>query len=191
LQKEEIEKQQTDSQQQMILIQEQMKRQKEEAFRQMAQEKRDRERREQLRREHDASLNRPRQVAPKPVIKQQPVLPPQNYIRPSHQELPFQPENEGEECLLNQFQIHRGTPVDFQLPRVTLIKRNQNYFFGQRRFVPLYQDNTIYVKEGTDYTPFNQWLNKVERVEAIRLKGLKSAQAFLIQSSAFLQQVPS
>jgi len=190
LEREAIEKQQKDSQQEMILIQEQMKRQKEEAFRQMEQEKRDRERRELLRKEHDASLNRPRapKPIPQPVVKKPVVVP-----RPlSHslldQQLPFQPENELEECLLSEYQIHLSQSVpDPRFPLVKLTKRNGHYWIGQRRFDPVFVDQeSIYIKEGNDRKPFLLWIEKVEKVESIRLKGLQSAQSLLLQTSAFM-----
>jgi len=187
LEKEAIENQQKESQQEMILIQEQMKRQKEEAFRQMEQEKRDRERRELLRREHEASLNRPRVPKPKqPLVK--PVLPlPRRRSAGYDQPLPFQPENELEECLLSEYQIHLSQSVpDPKLPLVKLTKRNGQYWIGQRRFDPVFVDQeSIYIKEGKDLNSFLLWIGKVEKVESMRLKGLQTAQSLLLQTSAF------
>jgi hypothetical protein len=185
LEKEAIEKQHNESQQQMQLIHEQMKRQKEEAFRQMEQEKRDRERRELLRREHDASLNRPRQVL-KPVI-QPVVVKPKIVRRRSDQGLAFQPENELEENLLSEYQIHLSqSELDPKLPRVTLSKRNGKYWIGQRRIDAIFLDESIYIKEGANLNPFLIWIKNAERIEAIRLKGLQSAQPLLLQTSAFM-----
>jgi len=187
LEKEAIERQQKESQQEMLLIHEQMKRQKDDALRQMEQEKRDRERRELLRREHDASLNRPRQVKP---VKQVPIVkpPPRRIVhRVSDQQLPFQPENDLEECLLNEYQSHLSqSDYNLKFPRVTLSKHHGKYWIGQRRFDPVQVDHeSIYIKEGNSLTPFLEWIEKVERVESIRYQGLKSAHSLLLQTSAF------
>jgi len=193
LEREAIENQQKESQQEMILIHEQMKRQKEEAFRQMEQEKRDRERRELLRKEHEASLNRPRapKPIPQPVVKKPPVVVQRRSMPMGSgrdQQLPFQPENDLEECLLSEYQIHLSqSEPDPRFPSVKLTKRNGQYWIGQRRFDPVYVDEeSIYIKEGNDKTSFLMWIGKVERVESIRLKGLQSAQSLLLQTSAFM-----
>jgi len=181
---EAIEMEQKENQQQMIAIQEQMKKQKEEAFRQMEQDKRDRERRELLRREHDASLNRPRQVQ-KPVVKA-PIKPiprraPANRSF-SNRSLPFEPENELEEALVNEYQC-RSEP-DPKLPAVKLQKRSGYYWIGQRRFDPVLEAYQVYVKEGSRLTPFGEWIVNAERVESLRLKGLQSAHLILLHSSS-------
>jgi myosin heavy subunit len=185
LEREAIENQQKESQQEMLMIHEQMRRQKEDAFRQMEQEKRDRERRELLRREHEASLNRPR---PKPVV--QPVVkpPPVKLVRRRSDEgLAFQPENELEENLLSEYQIHQSqSELDPKLPRVTLSKRNGKYWLGQRRIDAIFLDESIYIKEGASLNPFLIWIKNAERIEAIRMKGLQSAQPLLLQTSAFM-----
>jgi len=179
---EAIETQQKENQQQMIAIHEQMKRQKEEAFRQLEQEKRDRERRELLRREHDASLNKPRQAqkpvarAPKPIPRRAPAN--RSF---SNRSLPFEPENDLEDALLNAYQ-NRSEP-DPKLPAVKLQKRSGYYWIGQRRFDPVLEDQ-VYVKEGSRITPFGEWIETAERVESLRLKGLLSAQLILLQRSS-------
>jgi len=143
--------------------------------------KKDRERREILRREHDASLNRPRQV--KPVIQAAPKPPPRRIQRnlSNRRAQPFEPENDLEEALLNEYQ-YRSEP-DPKLPAVTLQKRAGYYWIGQRRFDPVLEDQ-IYVKEGTRLTAFGEWIEKAERVESLRLKGLLAAQTILLQRSS-------
>jgi len=181
LEKEAIEKQQREAQKEMIAIQEQMKQQKEEAFRLMDEDKRNRERREALRREHEASLNKPRVVQ-----KQQPVAPPpkKRVTAPSSRRgLPFEPEDDVDQELLNEYQ-NRSEP-DEKLPKVILSKRNGYYWIGQRRFVVDLQDQ-LYVKEGASLTPFSTWIEKAERVESLRQKGYQSAQTLFFTQTALL-----
>jgi len=163
----------------MVAIHEQMRRQKEEAFREMEQDRRDRERREILRREHDAALARPRQVPKKPVAQPAPK-PIQRKVR-SSRELPFEPENDLEVELLSEYQS-RSEP-DPKLPAVPFYKRNGYYWIGQRRFEPVLE-NQVYVREGSHLTPFIEWIEKIERVESLRLKGLQSARIILLQQSS-------
>jgi len=188
LEREAIERQQQESQRQMKEIQEQMKRQKEEAFRQMDQERRDRERREQLRREHEESLNRPRKLPkqnqPQPPVVTRPA--PLPVAQVSSEGLPFHPETQGEAQLLSEYQ--QRSPPDPSLPKVYLSKRNGYYWIGQRRFEFEVHDG-VYVREGLSLTPFSDWIEKTERVESLRLKGLLSAQPLLLHQSAQTRNV--
>jgi len=180
LEKEAIERGQRDAQKEMNAIKEQMKQQKEEAFRLMDEDRRNRERRELLRREHEASLNKPRAV----VKKQQPVAPPpKKKIAPSARiGLPFEPEDDVDQELLNEYQ-NRAEP-DQKLPKVILSKRNGYYWIGQRRFEVELQDQ-LYVREGVSHlTLFSTWIEKAERVEGLRQKGYQSAQTLFFQQSA-------
>jgi hypothetical protein len=90
-----------------------------------------------------------------------------------------------EEALINEYQ-YRNQP-DPSLPSVPFYKRNGYYWVGQRRFEPVLEDQ-VYVKEGRGLTPFSIWISEVERVEALRFKGLQSAQLLLLQQSAFTKQ---
>jgi len=182
LEKEAIEKQQREDQKEMIAIQEQMKQQKEDIFRQMDEYRRNRERREALRREHEASLNQPRVVVKKQLVAPPPkkkVTAPASRIG-----LPFEPEDDVDQELLNEYQ-NRSEP-DEKLPKVILSKRNGYYWLGQRRFAVELQDQ-VYVKEGASLTPFSTWIERAERVEGLRQKGYQSAQALFFQQSAFQQ----
>jgi len=167
LETEAIEREHKESQREMLELTEQIKRQKEDAFRQMEQERRDRERREALRREHEDSLNRPRQVPkqiqPKPVVRP----PPRPVVPVSNEGLPFEPENTEDSQLLHEYQ-HRSAP-DTKLPKVLLSKRNGYYWIGQRRFEIDVQDQ-VYVKEGNSLTPFTEWIEKNRKSGIITIK---------------------
>jgi len=78
-------------------------------------------------------------------------------------------------------------PPDEKLPVVTLTKRSEGLFFlGTRKCQIQDESGVLYVKQGEKYEEFVTWLEKNERTEALRAKGLKSAQTvFAFQRGAF------
>jgi len=154
-------------------------RQKDEALRQLEQERRDRERREQLRREHEESLARgaPRPLKRLPVV--QPRRPPPQRRRIDVQGgRPFEPEDERDEAVLNEY-MSRSAP-DPSLPSVPFVKRNGTYWLGGRRCdLDVDEGGQVIIKLGKDIEYFVSWIEKVERVEALRIKGLISAQTVI------------
>jgi len=168
-------------------------RQKDEALRQLEQERRDRERREQLRREHDESLAR---GAPRPLKRLPAGAPPrqqptQRRRRVAQGGRPFEPENEIDEAVLNEYMWR--SPPDASLPSVPFVKRNGTYWLGGRRCnLDVDEGGQVIVKLGKDVEYFAQWIEKVERVEALRIKGLISAQTVitLYQAAGSRVRVP-
>jgi len=106
------------------------------------------------------------------------------YSGSSGDNLPFTPENELDERIIAIYQ-NRILPADSTLPRISLTKRNGKYWLGQRRFEAVFTEiNQVCVKEGTTLTALSDWLEKTERLESLKLKGLLSAQPLLLQDSA-------
>jgi len=166
-------------QQEMLDMHVALKRQKEDAFRQMEQERRDRERREQLRREHEESLSRP-QARPKLQNVQQPAprFVPKRKLESARQGNPFEPSDDRDEAVLNAY-ASRSAP-DASLPNVPFVKRNGTYWLGQRRCDCAVVDNVdVVVILGNCAVPFMDWIEKAERVEGLRIKGLQSAQSMI------------
>jgi len=152
-------------------------RQKEEALRQMDQEKRDRERRELLRREHDQSLARgtTRPVPQRPVA----VVKAPGRTKRTDERLgrPFIPEDDTDEAILQEY-MSRSAP-DPSLPKVPFLKRNGTYWLGQRRCDTVVEGGQVLIQWGKTSEEFLPWLEKAERVEALRLKGLMSAMTIM------------
>jgi len=187
--REAIERQRHASQQQIRDMEESMRRQKDEAFRQLDQERRDRERREQLRREHDAYLARGAEQRP---IRRAPVAAPRpqpNLQRRLDVGRPFEAEDRTDEAVLNAYSA-RPAP-DISLPKVAFFKRNGTYWLGGRRCNAIVDGGQVLVKLGRDTEYFASWIEKAERVEALRLKGLHSAQTVIsLQQALGSRRVP-
>jgi hypothetical protein len=204
---EDIQREQDETLQQFQQLNEKFKQEMDE----IARAERERKEREQLRREHELSFNRPRisqnRNQPKPLPpahtkqqqsvqinrsksqqRSQPTTPPSSRKRrrsslaSSSDESPFVPENDMDEIVLSEYR-NRPEP-DKELPKVSLQKRNGKYWIGQRRFDTVLEDNLLYVKEGKERTPFSTWIERIERLEALRLKGLLSAHPLLLHQGA-------
>jgi len=177
--REAIESQQRATQNQMREMEQAILRQKDEALSLLEKEKRDRARREQLWREHDASLAL---QAPRPPKRTQVVpprpQPPVQRRRIAQGGRPFEPEDATDEAVLNEY-LSRPAP-DASLPTVPFVKRNGTYWLGGRRCNIDFDGDRVLVKlGGNDTEYFSSWIEKVERVEALRLKGLISAQTII------------
>jgi len=181
LEREAIERQQRDSQEQMRLLQEAMVRQKEDALREMEQERRNRARREQLRKEHEEALAAPRPAKRPLAVAPPPKLPPVQRRRLTAGR-PFEAEDDTDEAVLNEYTSR--IPPDASLPAVPFFKRNGTYWLGQRRCNAVVEGGQVVVKIGSDTEHFISWLTKAERVEALKLKGLRSAQTVITLQQA-------
>jgi len=146
------------------------------AFKQMEQEKQERERKLELQREYEAHQRRQReQLQEKLRQKRAPQAKFVPSVRPNLkrklENRPFEPVNEAEEILLEEYS-QRAAP-ESALPKVNLTKRNGVYWLGQRRFTVTYDGSAVIVEPVQE--PFSEWVVKAERIEGLRLKGLQSA----------------
>jgi len=158
-----------------------IRRQKDEALRALEEDRRNRERREQLRREHDESLARsvPRPVKRLPDPRPQPPPQRRRRIDASQAGMPFEAEDSLDNAVLSEY-VSRPAP-DASLPAVPFVKRNGTYWLGGRRCnadVDV-ENGQVIVKLGNDTEHFLTWIEKAERVEALRMKGLHSAQTII------------
>jgi len=151
------------------------------ALNQMEFERKERERKAEVQREYEERQRRQRElqqeklkkkrVAPQAGAKAQ-VATRVGGQKRKLENRPFDAENDVDEQLLDEY-MHRKIPTDDKLPKVALIKRNGVYWLGQRRFSAKIQEGVLVVEPSLD--PFSQWLEKAERVEALRMKGMASA----------------
>jgi len=174
--REHIERQSQASQQSIQEMKDAIQRQKEETLRMMEQERRDRERRELLRKEHNQSLAKgPSRPAPRPVVRA-PERPKQR-TEGGRLGRPFISEDDTDEAILQEY-MSRTAP-DPSLPKVPFLKRNGTYWLGQRRCDAVVEGGQVVIKWGRTSEEFLPWLEKAERVEALRLKGLTSAMTIM------------
>jgi len=64
--------------------------------------------------------------------------------------------------------------------QLLLQKKGSLYFVGCKKCAVEDLNGVLYVKKGQDYVPLQEWIEKIERVEGLRLKGAKSAQTFFV-----------
>jgi len=76
---------------------------------------------------------------------------------------------------------HSRASPDDKLPSVPFTKKAESlYFLGCRKCAVEDLQGLLYVKKGQDYIPLQEWFEKTERVEGLRLKGAKSAATFFV-----------
>jgi len=95
------------------------------------------------------------------------------------QSLPFQPENDLDNFVIQTY-LSRNKHT-LELPDVTFTKgkKEGSYFIGQRRINLDYIDSEVVVIQGNNFKPFQPYLEKQERVEGLKLKALNSAGGLL------------
>jgi len=156
----------------------QIQKTREVAASQIAIEKENRERLERLRKEVDAQQvsnygNKPKVVVP--VVRATPV---NRGGTPARSGANFAPQTSLDYSVFTIY--HSRSAPDEQLPSVTFSRRGEGLFFlGVKKCVIEEMPGGVYVKKGQDYEPLQQWLERNERVEGLRLKGLKSANTFV------------
>lgn len=168
--------QQRAAQLQMEQLQQAILRQKDDALREMEQQRKNRERREQLRKEHDSSA--PQRAQKRLILPAAPITRPVQKRKIENREgRPFEAENATDEHVLNEYTSR--SPPNPSLPAVPFIKRNDTYWLGQRRCNAVVESGIVVVKLGSDREHFSSWIEQAERVEAIRIKGLMSARTII------------
>jgi len=84
---------------------------------------------------------------------------------------------------------HHRQPVSGKdLPSVPFTKKAEGlYFLGQRKCAVEVVEGRVCVKLGQSYEDFQSWLEKAERVEALRIRSLKTANnLFTLQQAGFV-----
>eukprot|EP01126_Amoeba_proteus_P059413 TRINITY_DN7757_c0_g3_i2.p1 TRINITY_DN7757_c0_g3~~TRINITY_DN7757_c0_g3_i2.p1 ORF type:complete len:170 (+),score=37.87 TRINITY_DN7757_c0_g3_i2:156-665(+) len=155
----------------------QIAREKETALQKIAEERANRERLEALKKEVESKTTSlpikpvtlpPRQQhAPKPVVNQNQAANAAN----------FDAQSELDKEVLEIYGSRQALPN--KLPPVKFSKIEDGvYLLGSRKITVEILEGSVYVKLGTNREDFLSWLEKIEKVEALRIRSFNSANTF-------------
>jgi len=180
--RKEILRVQEEKKQQLLQMQSNLSRQREEVWKKLEEEKEALQRRKDYDKEikdretTQQQTRRKRVVAPKIEQRREPRdVPILNY----DDNLPFQPENELDNIVIQEYR--NRTVQNPDLPNVPFTKGKQEgfYIIGQRRFNVLYEDGEVVVNFGNKHINFLSFIEKQEKVEGLKKKALNSAGGLL------------
>jgi hypothetical protein len=160
-------------------------RRREEAMRELAIEKENRLRIERLKEEVERQQLSKRVQSQQPVQKKQPdskqraIIPRVATNRESENEdsqSTFQPKSYDDYQILEIYNS-RQQP-DPSLPSIPFSKRGKVFYLGLRKFEIIEDGGDFYVKLGNGNEDLLSWIEKTEKVEGLRTKGLNAAKLF-------------
>jgi len=168
-----------------------MMRQQEAATKRIQLEKADRERRAQFEKDYELEQVRKheeykaRQAQIKNTVKK-PTIRKKVVQQTIHGDAPFEPENELDIKVL-QLYLDRVCAVEENWPKVQFRKGNlENVFLlGQRRLNVVEVEDDVYVRVGNQMHDFLVFVEKQERLESLRMRGLASGQNFILGGQFF------
>jgi len=159
-----------------------LQRDKETTLQNLATEKANRERIEALRKEMDSRQATPlKRKVDAPPARSAAVQRPRLIAATSSAS--FYPQTSMDYDVLGVY--NNRQPVAGNLPPVTFSKKQEGlYFLGQRKCVIVEVDGSLYVKLGQGHEDFLSWLEKTEKVEALRMRGMSTAANVLNMQNA-------
>jgi len=159
-----------------------MIRDKDETMRKMIEEKRKREQYEMLRREVEAKPSQVVRIAKRPAVQKIEPRPVQRRKLDESSLNAFQAVDQLDKFVLIKYATR--TQPNPSLPKVPFAKKNGYYWVGQRRCHLELEGTEIVVILGPNKSiPFITWIEQVERVEALKMKGFASAQPMIYGQS--------
>jgi len=158
--------------------QQELARRREAALRELVAEKEIKSRLENMKDETDRSRKPQQQVAaqskPQPIQREKIV---QRQSEHSSTTLSFHPKTYDDHQILNIY-VSRSAP-DPMLPDVQFSKRGKLFYLGLRKCEIVDMDGDFHVKLSISKTEdLRSWLERVERVEGLRIQGLEAAKIF-------------
>jgi len=171
-----VERMQAEEQKRLAEMQATMRAEKDRQMRAMADEREKQKRLEVLRKEVDHQMAQSKVQQKKSVMSPQKKQVSKRAARTQF-DAAFTPEDVVDHILLGEYSS-RPTP-DPSLPRVIFKKKNDEYFIGQRKFSVRLDGSSVIVVSGAEEELFLTWIERVERTEALKLRGLNSAKIFM------------